>query len=220
MSSCVGSCSRTVYSIRFSCRFSTTDRTQSGPSESSSAATDPEHAASAPSRHAPSLWPCAFFSPGLCPMLQGGTGHKHAGSTPQRPTGGAGRHTLFHHETHGHLDHPTGVMTTRERQIRQSDSEIFPASQTRVRRVGHQKIHGTSGSSITQVMERALASFVTRGAMTTARAGGGGMVPVVHHQGWCWEVVDINNALGRVWHVVPWSTHGVLPSEKRLGAVV
>ena len=65
-----------------------------------------------------------------------------------------------------------------------------------------------------QIMSRTLAGFVAIGQVTASGAGGVVVVPVVRHKGRRWEVVDVNNALCRVWYVFTRSEHGLLPSEK------
>ena len=83
-----------------------------------------------------------------------------------------------------------------------------------VRRVGHQEINRTSGGHIAQIMSRTLAGCVAIGSMTASGAGGVVVVPVVRHKGRRWEVVDVHNALCRVWDVFARSEHGLLPLEK------
>ena len=63
-------------------------------------------------------------------------------------------------------------------------------------------------------MERALATCVALGQVTASGAGTVIVVPVVRHTGRRWEVVDVHNALCRVWDVFTRSEHGLLPSEK------
>ena len=147
-------------------------------------------------------------------MLQGGKGHKHAVVAPQMPAGGAGGQAVFDHQAYRGLDHTTSIMTAREGSVRQIDVKIFLASRARVRRVGHQKINGTSGGPIAQVMERTLAGCVARGQVTASGTGGVVMVPVVRHKSRRGEVVDVHNALCRVWCVFTRSEHALLSAEK------
>ena len=51
-------------------------------------------------------------------------------------------------------------------------------------------------------------------------AGGVHMVTAVRHPLRCGEVLDVDNALRRVWHIFTRSEHGVRPWDKRLGPVV
>ena len=104
-----------------------------------------------------------------------------------------------------------GVVTTGRRYIAEIDVEVLPARRAVVRRVGHLKINRTSGGQIAQVVQGALPTFVAIGQMVTAWAGGVLMVTAVCHQLRPWEILDVDNALRRVWHVFTWSEHGVLP---------
>ena len=65
-----------------------------------------------------------------------------------------------------------------------------------------------------QIMSRTLAGFVAIGQVTASGARGVVVVPVVRHKGRCGEVVDVNNALCRVWYVFTRSEHRLLPAEK------
>ncbi len=105
-------------------------------------------------------------------------------------------------------------MTAWEGSVRPIDVKILLASRTRVRRGGHQEIHGTSGGHIAQIMSRTLAGCVARGQVPASGAGGAVVVPVVRHKGRRWEVVDVHHALCRVWYVFTRSEHALLPSAK------
>jgi len=101
-------------------------------------------------------------------------------------------------------------MTAGQGQIGQIDIKILLALRTIVRRVGHQEIHGTSGGQIAQVMQGALAGFVARGQMPTARAGTVIVVVIVSHQDGLGEVVDVDNTLGGVGYIFTGSEHGMV----------
>jgi hypothetical protein len=59
--------------------------------------------------------------------LDGGKRDKDAVITPQMPTGRAVGQAIFDHQTHGHVDHPMGVMTPWRGQIGEVDIEVFAA---------------------------------------------------------------------------------------------
>src|SRR5438128_8460506 len=50
--------------------------------------------------------------------------------------------------------------------------------------------------------------------MPTSGAGGLLIVTAIKSQLGCWEVLDVDNALGGVWHVFTRSKHGWLPWKK------
>src|SRR2546430_17204944 len=85
---------------------------------------------------------------------------------------------------------------------------------TVVRRVGHQEVNRATGPYIAKVVQGALVGCVARGEMPTSGAGGLLIVTAIKSQLGCWEVLDVDNALGGVWHVFTRSKHGWLPWKK------
>ena len=85
---------------------------------------------------------------------------------------------------------------------------------TGVRRVGHQEINRATGVYIAQVVSRALVGWVARGELATSCAGGVLVVTARQSQLGCWEALDIDHALGGVWHVCTRSEHRWLPWKK------
>src|SRR5438128_3695930 len=85
---------------------------------------------------------------------------------------------------------------------------------TVVRRVGHQEVNRATGAYIAKVVQGALVGCVARGEMPTSGAGGLLIVTAIKSQLGCWEVLDVDNALGGVWHVFTRSKHGWLPWKK------
>jgi hypothetical protein len=62
-----------------------------------------------------------------------------------------------------------------------------------------------------------LVGFVAIGEMATSGARGVLVVTAIGYQLRRWEVLDIDNALRRVWHVFTRSKHGRLPLGKKVG---
>src|SRR5207245_1805845 len=85
---------------------------------------------------------------------------------------------------------------------------------TVVRRVGHQEVNRATGAYIAKVVQGALVGCVARCEMPTSGAGGLLIVTAIKSQLGCWEVLDVDNALGGVWHVFTRSKHGWLPWKK------
>jgi len=104
-----------------------------------------------------------------------------------------------------------GVMTAGWGYIGQIDVKMLPAFGTVVRRVGHQEVHRATGGDIAKVVHGALAGFVARGELVASWAGGVLLVTPVKHQLRYWEVLDVADALRRVWHIFTRSEHGWLP---------
>src|SRR5438105_2463102 len=124
---------------------------------------------------------CAFFSPSLDPILEGGKRDKHAVIAPQVPAGGTVGHAIFNHQTHREMDHTMGVMTAGRSYIGQINVEVLPALRAVVRRVRHQEVHRTSSIQIAQVMYGALSRCVARRDVTTSWTGRVPVVSVVSH---------------------------------------
>ena len=136
---------------------------------------------------------------------------------PQVPTSGTVGQALFNHHTHGQVDHPMRIMTAGWGSIAQIDVEILLAVGTVMRRGGHQEVNRATGASIAQVVQGALVRGVARGEMATSWTGGVLMVSAIQSQLGYWEVLDVDNALGGVWHVCTRSKHSGLPWEKMVG---
>src|SRR2546426_173367 len=85
---------------------------------------------------------------------------------------------------------------------------------TVVRRVGHQEVNRATGAYIAKVVQGALVGCVARGEMPTSGARGLLIVTAIKSQLGCWEVLDVDNALGGVWYVFTRSKHGWLPWKK------
>src|SRR5439155_25885545 len=84
---------------------------QKEPSYNSSAATYPEKSANAQFRKSVSMRACAFFPPGLDPVLDRRKGHKDPVVAPQVPTRRAVGQAVLDHEPHGEVQHAGGVLT-------------------------------------------------------------------------------------------------------------
>jgi hypothetical protein len=92
--------------------------------------------------------------------------------------------------------------------------EILLAGRAMMRRVRHQEVNGATGGYIAQVVQGPLLGFVARGELATSRAGRLLVVTTIKSQLRCWEVLDIDNPLGGVWHVLARSKHRWLPWKK------
>jgi hypothetical protein len=73
--------------------------------------------------------------------------------------------------------------------------------------IRHQEVNRTTGGYIAQIVQGALLAFVTRGELTAARTRRLFMVAMIKSQVRLREILDIDNALGRVWDVTTWSMH-------------
>src|SRR5262249_8421533 len=67
---------------------------------------------------------CAFFSPSLDPVLDGGKGHEHAVVAPQVPTRRTVGQTVLDDQPHRPIDHPVGIRTARWGQLGQVGAKV------------------------------------------------------------------------------------------------
>jgi hypothetical protein len=79
---------------------------------------------------------CAFFSPGLDPVLDRGKGDKDAVVAPQVPTRWAVGQAVLDHNPHRQIDHAVRVVTARWRQISEIGVEVLAAFRTVMLRIG------------------------------------------------------------------------------------
>jgi hypothetical protein len=138
---------------------------------------------------------------------------------PEVPAGRPVGQTIFDHQTHRPLDDTMGGVTTGRGPLSEIEVAVLPARRAVVRRVGHQQVDWTwtAGRDIAKIVYGALPGCVARGPMATAWAGGVVMVPAVRHQLRPWEVLDVANALRRVWHIFTRSEQRVLPCARASG---
>jgi len=131
--------------------------------------------------------------------------------TPEVPAGRPVGQAIFDHQTYRYRHDTMGGVTTGRGHISQIDVAGLPARRAGVRRGGPQQVDRTAGGDVAKIVEGALPGFVARGTMATAWAGGGVMVPAVHHQLRPWEVLEVDHTLRRVWHIVTRAEHRGLP---------
>src|SRR2546428_4318992 len=112
---------------------------------------------------------CAFFSPSLHPMLDGGKGDKHSVVPPQMPAGGTVGQAIFDHQSYRQIHHAVGVVTARWRQIGEVRVEVRATLGAVMRRRGNHKITRTPQVEMAQVVEGSLSLLVPIGHMTPTR---------------------------------------------------
>src|SRR5215475_2092336 len=103
---------------------------QKGPSYSSSAATYPEKSANAQSRKSVSMRACAFFPPGLNPVLDRGKRDKDAVVSPEVPTRRPVGQAVFDHQSYRQINHAVSILTAGWRQIREVGVKVLATLRT------------------------------------------------------------------------------------------
>jgi hypothetical protein len=86
---------------------------------------------------------CAFFSPGLHPILDRGKGNEDPVVSPQVPTRWTIGHAIFDHDPHRQIDHAVGIMTARWGQIREVGVKVFATLCTVMLRIRDDEITRT-----------------------------------------------------------------------------
>jgi len=134
---------------------------------------------------------------------------------PEVPTGGSVGQAIFDHHPHRQGKHAVRVMAPGGSEVGEIDVAILLARRARMRRVRHQEGNGATGGYIAEIVQGPLVGGGARGALATARAGRLLVVTMIQSPLRCWEVLDIDHPLGRVWHVFARSKHRWLLWKKR-----
>src|SRR5215510_2512870 len=113
---------------------------------------------------------CAFFSPSLDPILDGGKGHKDPVVAPQVPTRWAVGQTVFDHEADRQIDYPVGILTARRGQIREVGAQVLATLRTGMLGRGHQQIPRTPQIEMPHIMQCPMRLLVPIGRVTTTWA--------------------------------------------------
>jgi len=95
---------------------------------------------------------CAFFSPSLHPILDGGKGDKHSVVPPQVPTRWAVGQAVLDHEPYRQINHAVRVLTARWCQIGQVRIEILATLGAVMLRIRDHEITRTPQVEIAQVV--------------------------------------------------------------------
>src|SRR5262245_23933564 len=152
---------------------------------------------------------CAFFSPSLDPILDGGKGHKDPVVAPQVPTRWAVGQTVFDHEADRQIDHPVGILTARWGQIREVGAKVLATLRTVMLGIGHQQITRTPHIEIPQIMQRPMRLLVPIGLVPTARTRVPYVVATVGDDLRLGQVSGHRDPFARVGSVLTWTEHRV-----------
>src|SRR5919198_6288518 len=190
---------------------------QKGPSYSSSAATYPEKSANAQSRKSGSMRACAFFPPGLDPVLDRGKRDKDAVVAPEVPTRRPVGQAVFDHQPDRQSHHAVGVLSAGWCQIREVRVKVLAALRTVVLRIGDHKIPRTPQVEIPQVVQRPLVLLVPIGRVPTTWARLPDGVATVWDDLGLWQVCGCGDPGAWVGSVLTWTVHRVTFLAPRCG---
>jgi hypothetical protein len=152
---------------------------------------------------------CAFFSPGLDPVLDGGKRDKDTVVAPEVPAGGTVGQAILDHEPHGEVHHAVGVLTAGWCQIGEVRAKVLATLRTGVLRIGDHKITRTPQVEIPQIMERPMRLLVPIGRVTTTRARLPLVVATVRDDLGLWQVFGCCDPSAWVGSVLTWTEHRV-----------
>lgn len=203
--------------MRLEQRLSTAESIQKGPSESASAATDPEKSAQAQSRNSVSMRDCAVFSPCLNPVWDRGTGPEDTGVSPEMPTRRAVGHAVLDHDAHRQIDHTVGLMTARWGQITEIGVKVCATPRTGMLRIRNDQITRTPHVEMAQVVQRPMRLLVPIGRVTTARTRLPYVVATLRDDLGLRQVCGHRDPFARVGAVCTWTAHRVALLAQRLG---
>jgi hypothetical protein len=106
---------------------------------------------------------CAFFSPRLDPVLDGGKRDKDPVVAPEVPAGGTVGQAILDHEPHGEVHHAVGVLTAGWCQIGEVHVKVLATLRTVMLRIRDDKIPRTPHVEIPQVVQCPLRLLVSIG---------------------------------------------------------
>src|SRR5215831_8992610 len=106
---------------------------------------------------------CAFFSPSLDPILDGGKGHKDPVVTPKVPTRGPVGQAVFDYEPYRQIDHAVRILTAGRGEIGEVRIEVLLTFRTVVLRIRDHEITRTPEVEIAQVVQRPMELLVPIG---------------------------------------------------------
>jgi hypothetical protein len=162
----------------------------------------PEKPFNAQSRCSVAACRCAFFPPGLDPVLDRGEGDEHAMITPETPTGCAVWQAILDDQADGGVDDAARVVAAAVGQVGHVGVEVLAALRAVVPGMDHDEVAGPVGAGVAEVMEGAAAEAIAVGAVTAARAGAAAVVAAAGADDGLGQVLDAGDALGGVGSVL------------------
>src|ERR687888_2280167 len=193
---------------------------QKGPSYSSSAATYPEKSANAQSRKSGSMHACAFFSPGLDPVLDRGKRDKDAVVAPEVPTRGPVGQAVFDHQPDRQSNHAVGVLSAGWRQIREVRVKVLATLRTVVLRIGDHEIPRTPQVEIPQVVQCPLVLLVSIGLVPTTRTRLARVGTTGRNDLWRWQICNRGHPFGGIGSIRTRTDHGSVLLARMLRTVL
>src|SRR5262249_3772190 len=164
-----------------------------------------------------SMRACAFFSPRLDPVLDGGKRDKDAVVAPQVPTRGPVGQAVFDHQPYRQIHHAVGVLSAGWRQIREVRAKVLATLRTGVLRIRDHEITRTPHIEIPQIMQRPMRLLAPIGRVTTTRARLPEVVATVGDDLGLWQVCGGGNPGAGVGAGLNWTEHRFALLAQKVG---
>src|SRR5262249_59014830 len=158
----------------------------------------PEKSANAQSRKSGSMRPCAFFPPGLDPVLDRGKRDKDAVVAPEVPTRRPVGQAVFDHQPDRQIHHAVRVLSAGWCQIREVRVKVLATLRTVMLRIRDDKIPRTPEVEIAQVVERPLVLLVPIGLVPTPRTRLARVGATGRDNLWRWQVGNCRHHFGGI----------------------
>ena len=160
---------------------------------------------------------CAFFSPGLDPVLDRRKGDKDAVVSPQVPTLWAVGHAVLDREPHGQGDHAVGVLPAGGCQIGEVRVQVLATLRTVVLRIGDHQITWTPHVEIPEVVQRPLRWLVPIDRVTTARTRVPLLVATVGDDLWLRQLCTRCDPFRGIGSLRTWTAHRIALLARMFG---
>jgi hypothetical protein len=160
---------------------------------------------------------CAFFPPGLDPVLDRGKRDKDAMVAPEVPTRGPVGQAVFDHQPDRQIHHAVGVLSAGWCQIREVRVKVLATLRTVVLRIGDHEIPRTPQVEIPQVVQWPLVLLVAIGLVPTTRTRLPEVVATVWDDLGLGQVCGCGDPSAGVGSILPWTEHRVALLAQRFG---
>jgi hypothetical protein len=124
--------------------------------------------------------------------------------SPEGPTGGAIRQTIFDDEPDGGVDDTPGVVTARVSEFGRVGVEVLAASGAIMLRVGQQEITRSSCKGIPQVVECAASDSIAVRTVTASWTGPPSIISALANNLGLRKVVDASDTFGGIGAIFAW----------------
>jgi hypothetical protein len=127
---------------------------------------------------------------------------------PQMPTGHAIGEAVLHHEAHGRLLDPMGVVGLGWGQVGLVRGEAAPTGRAAMRGVADMEVDRPAAPWVTEIVKGPGGHTPPARTTTTEGAAPTGVVTAATLGAWLGKILDPGDPFGDIGHIDAWSTHG------------